>query len=98
MEGQINLAAGTPSVSLGVTRGFVGLLDVLGFSNLVSGDAAGTRLHQYVTSLQEALTVPGPGPAVRKAAMTTGAQCESRAGADGRGRVRQGAIRHTRNQ
>ena len=46
MEGQINLAAGTPSVSLGVTRGFVGLLDVLGFSNLVSGDAAGARLQE----------------------------------------------------
>jgi len=63
--GQTNLAAGSPSVFLGVTRGFVALLDVLGFSNLVSGDAAGTRLQQYVTSLQEALTVPDPGPAVQ---------------------------------
>jgi hypothetical protein len=39
--------------------GFVALLDVLGFSSLVSGDGGGERLQKYLETLQKALD-PGP--------------------------------------
>ena len=44
--------------------GFVALLDVLGFSSLISGDGEGEPLRTYMRCLQEALEVSGDGPSV----------------------------------
>ena len=43
---------------------FVALLDVLGFSSLVSGDGRGERLQQYLQTLQEALDPRADGQTV----------------------------------
>ncbi len=45
-------------------QGYVALLDVLGFSLLVSGDGENQRLQEYLRCLQEALDVDQEGPSV----------------------------------
>lgn len=45
-------------------RGFVALLDVLGFSSLVSSDSDGEHLQRYLECLQEALDDKSVGPTV----------------------------------
>lgn len=45
-------------------RGFVALLDVLGFSSLVASDGKGEHLNRYLSSLKEALDVDSSDPKV----------------------------------
>ena len=45
-------------------RGFVALLDVLGFSSLVASDGEGKHLERYLACLQEALDFESGGPTV----------------------------------